>query len=314
VQDDGDPYPPSPSPDFNFSWHGGPYFEVQFSDLFINTERGHNTGCQYFQHFTAVHIITSQHATSFLGSSPKTTSGAGKASMSKAETSQYTGEIQMGLHSAGSGIEKVKDGLKIVVNNRVRRSLGDERNMRWVYEVDDDTETTMGLTVLPGPHVKLGFEDIKLCLEVEVLTVWSMSTSPSSGQWSGLTRGSPSKNKPPFTNFIQRARISLPMENLKGSCRTPYSIAQVKTEAPLQGGHIHAQKEYGEKVESKDGVADLNINFGCALYSEVNNKDSQMTGVSQKHQQERKVGTEQYLVESPLPGPQLRPPSNSNGV
>jgi hypothetical protein len=310
VRDDGDPYPPSPSPDFNFSWHGGPYFEVQFSDLFMNTERGHKTGSQYFQHFTAVHIITSLHATSFLGSSPKTTSDARKASMSEAETPKYMGEIQMGLHSAAS---KVKNGLKIVFNNRVCRSYGDERNMRWVYEVDNDTETTKGLTVLPGPHVKLGFEDTKPRLQVEVLTVWSMPTSPS-GQWSGLTRGPPSKNKSPFTNFIQRARISIPMENLKGGFRAPCSMEQVKTEAPLRGGHIHAQKEYEEQVKSKDGVADLNVNFGCALYSELNNKDLQMTGVSQKClQQERQVGTEQYLVEAPLPEPQLRPPSDSNG-
>ena len=233
--------PPAPSPNFNFSWHGGPYFEVQFSDLSIDTEKGHKTGCQYFPHFTAVHIITSQHATSFLGSSPKTTPGARKTSTSGATTSHLTGEIQMGLqppvrntasHSKESGASEVKNRLKIIANHKVQGSPQNNRFMRWAYKVDDDTTTTMRLTVSPAPHVKLGFEDMKPHLEIEMLTVWSIPIGRS-GQEPGLAQLLPLKNTksiPSFANFIQQATMSLPLENLKGGCRTSDPIAHVDNE------------------------------------------------------------------------------------
>jgi hypothetical protein len=294
VRGNGDPNP-SPSPDTNFSWeswHGGPYFEVKFSDLSIDTERGHKTGCHYLLHFTAVHIIASQNATSVLACSPQTTSGTKKTSTSEPKP-QFTGGLQMGVqpnvgltasYSGGPSTEEVRNGLEIIVTRKVRGSPAGERIMRWAYGVDDDTEKRMGLTILPAPHVKLGFEGMIPHLEVEVLTLWSTHTCPS-GQQPRPTWWPPSKNKksiPSFTNFLQQSTISVPLEDLKGGCRTSDSVVHAKTEAPLPDSHVQAQRSHEEQVKRKNNVVDLKVNFGCALYDETNSTDSEIKGVLQK--------------------------------
>jgi hypothetical protein len=309
VRDGGDPFPPSPA-DFNFSWHGGPYFEIQIFDLSIDTERGPKAGCQYFLHFIEVYITTST-ATSLLGSFPKITSEAENTSLNEVKISRYKGEIQMGIRgslphltiaasrSGGCGTSEVRNGSTIVVNHKVRGSPADGRTMRWVYEADDYIKTRMGLTVLPAPLVKLGFDDMRPHVEIEVRTYWSM-TGPF-GQRSEPRRR-PSKNKKgasSFTNLIQQATVSLPMENLRGGCWTSDTMPHLETKAPLRDCHVQAQKKYEQQVKSKNDDVELKVNFGCTLYGEnpkIDHQDSDMIGVYQKHfRRQRQVRTEQFL-------------------
>jgi len=270
----------------------GPLFEVNFSQLRVETRALAET--QYSLHFTRVQIIASRHPTTVLDSSPNTTPSAENTVKAKeGESSTRGGGITIGqtpslkfaaATSRQSETEEIQNRSKVAVFLNAQ-GVSCDRVMQWDYSIDDKREQQCGRTFEnpPPPRVKLGFDmPKKPDVEIDLLMYWStLHKTPT--QPSRISRLFSSKGKnrvtcaPAFANLLQQVSISVPLEDLRGSCWFFGPAVEMKTVQPSPDVGLQCKATGQERVRSKGNQVDLKVSFGCALYGQANNR-KEITG------------------------------------
>jgi hypothetical protein len=260
----------------------GPLFEIKFSQLQVETRAVAET--QYSLHFTRVQIIASGHPTTVLGSLPHTTPSAENTFKTKeGKSSVREGGVTIGKStnvkfgasiSRQSETEEVKNRSKVAVFLNAQGPPGD-RVMQWDYSIDDKHEQQFGRTFRdpPPPWVKLGFElPNKPHLEIDLLMYWSCAettTQPSSISRLFSFKGKERACAPVFVNLLQQVSISIPLEDLKGSCWFFGPTLETKTVEPSPDIGLQCKTARQEAVRSRGNTTDLKVSFGCALHGQV---------------------------------------------
>lgn len=268
--------------------HPGPSFEVKFCRLRTETRAEPEAGVQYLLHFSRVQIITSQHPTHVVGSSPDSTPSSENTIKAK-EGRNFTRTVGATLGKIPNVIfgvsatrqfetEEVQNKSKVAVFLNAEGAPG-ERVIQWDYTIEDKKLQQVGCTFdnPPAPWVKLAFNlPNKPHLEIDLLMYWSIphDTTTQLLNFSRLLSFGKKKRvcAPVFTNLLQQVSISVPLDNLEGISWLSHTVETKTPQQPLKDDGLQCKATDERQVSSKSSPIDLKVAFGCALHGLVKSR------------------------------------------